>query len=269
MGKKCNCGVCGEEFNTLSARRRHKKNKHGGYFTKEIKSQEEKKVENKEEIVQEEEKVEEQVEEEPKEALKEIQKITMPKDQAKEAWKKYCEVLKKRKEKFLQIMKDAHYQMKEGRELIDIYKVMKKTGLNENNEPRLAIARADIKEVFFEKLDSGTGVFAMEQGWHRSGWKTDVHLPQNIFKIHWEREEKDKWRIEKKTIKTRVPIVPIELLPDGDLSNYYILWEASEWEELPETKDPILLKRISENLFAILGAWDLTELEQSVIGGLK
>ena len=75
--------------------------------------------------------------------------------------------------------------------------------------------------------------------------------------------------MENKRIKTKVPIIPVEILPDGDLKNYYILWEASEWEELPETKDPILLKRISENLFVILGVWDLTELEQSIISGGK
>jgi len=53
------------------------------------------------------------------------------------------------------------------------------------------------------------------------------------------------------------------------LSNYYILWESKEWEDLPETKDPFLLKRLSENLFVILGSWDLTDLEQSIIRGRK
>ena len=86
----------------------------------------------------EEEIVEESQEEEPKEAIKEVVKIKMPKEQAREEWKKYVDVLKTRKEKYLQTMKQAMYHMKEGRELVDIYKVMKQAGLNENNEPRLA-----------------------------------------------------------------------------------------------------------------------------------
>ena len=211
--------------------------------------------------------VEEVVEEEPKEAVKEIVKIKMPKEQAKEEWKKYVDVLKRRKEKYLQTMKSAMYHMKEGRELIDVYKTIKSAGLNENNQPRLAIARADINKVTFEKTDEGSGNFEMG-----NSWKDHVSLPQKTFNIHWERQEgepENSWRINKKRISTKVPVVPIEILPDGDLSNYYILWEANEWEALPETKDPILLKRISENLFAILGAWDLTELEQSIISGGK
>lgn len=207
---------------------------------------------------------------EEKETLKEISTMKMPKAQAKEEWKKYCEVLKTRKEKFLKIMKDAHYQMKEGRELLDIYKVMKETGLNENGEPRLAIARADLKEVYFEKRDTGTGAYGTELHWN--GVKRDkdqIELPQKTFDIHWKREGNSTWQIDKKVLKTRVPIIPIEILPDGNLKNFYILWESNEWEDVPETKDPILLKRISENLFAILGCWDLTELEQSIIRGTK
>ncbi len=213
---------------------------------------------------------EDSVEEEP-ETLKTIAKIKMPKEKAKEEWQKYIQVLKKRKEKYLKTMKDAMYQMKEGRELIDIYKVMKQTGLNENNEPRLAIARADLNIVHFIKQDEGTGFFSGEDSsW--SSQKDNIQLPQNTFKLHWERKDEsnsNSWNIKAKTLKTKVPIIPIEILPEGNLSNYYILWESNEWEELPETKDPILLKRISENLFAILGCWDLTDLEQSIISGGK
>jgi hypothetical protein len=195
-------------------------------------------------------------------------KIKMPKEKAKEEWKKYVELLKKRKEKYLETMKKAHYHMKQGKELIDVYKIMKQAGLSDLNEPKLAISRADIKEVFFKKRDSGTGNFEMEQGWNRSGWKTDIELPQNTFSIHWERRTPNStWEIKNEKIKTKVPIIPAELMPEGDLKEYYILWEPLEWQELPETKDPILLKRISQNLFVILGAWDLTELEQSIIRG--
>jgi hypothetical protein len=68
---------------------------------------------------------------------------------------------------------------------------------------------------------------------------------------------------------TKVPIIPAELMPEGSLTNYYVLWEVKEWEELPEPKDPYLLKRISENLFVVLGAWEITDLERAIIGGLK
>ena len=46
-------------------------------------------------------------------------KIKMPKEAAKEEWKKYNELLKKRKDKYLSDMKKAMYHLKEGKELID------------------------------------------------------------------------------------------------------------------------------------------------------
>lgn len=208
------------------------------------------------------EKTDDPIVEKEGEILKELPKITLPKDQAKEEWRKYCKILKTRKEKFLKTMKDAHYQMSQGHELIDIYKIMKEVGLNENSQPRLAIARADIKEVLFEKRDEGAGRFGIEdRHWDdvTANAKDMIELPQKTFDIYWERAKDRKgqtesWNIKNKIIKTKVPIVPIELLPEGSLSNYYILWEAKLWEDLPDTKDPILLKRISENLFAILGS---------------
>lgn len=268
--RKSKCLNCGQVFKSKTDKRKHKKEyPNGSCANIELKGglKMEEKKEEVEEIV--EEKPEEEVEEE-KETIKQIPKIKMPKEQAKDEWKKYVEVLKKRKENYLKVMKQAMYQMKEGRALLDVYKVMGKAGLNENNEPKLAIARADLKEVRFEKQDEGAGVFDMAGGGY--GYKDDVKLPQKTFNIHWAREDgfdESDWHIANKKIKTKVPIVPVELLPEGALSNYYILWETSGWETLPETKDPILLKRISENLFAILGTWDLTELEQAIISGGK
>ena len=255
---------CGGKFKSQTDKKKHKQEyPNGSCANIELKGGLEME-EKKEEIV------EEVQEEESTEAVKEIVKIKMPKEQAKEEWKKYVDVLKKRKEKYLKTMKAAMYHMKEGRELIDVYKVMKAAGLNENNQPRLAIARADLKEVYFEKRDAGSGIYGTGAQYSGVAWNKDrVSLPDSIFKIHWERKGDSRWDIEKKVIKTKVPMIPVEILPDGDLKNYYILWEADEWEELPQTKDPLLLKRISENLFVILGAWDTTELEQSIISGGK
>ena len=165
------------------------------------------------------------------------------------------------------------YYAKQGKQFLDVYQVMKKAGLNSKEEPRLAIARANIPQVFFEKQDTGAGRFNMEKGWHRRGWNTDVILPQKIFRVQWERLLKEdgtpSWEIKNKELQTKVPIIPADLMPEGDLQNYYVLWEVREWEQLPQPKDPFLLKRISENLFVILGAWDLTELEIAIAGGLK
>ena len=90
----------------------------------------------------------------------EIEKIQMPKYKAKEQWKKYNELLKKRYDKYLEEMKKCMYELSKGNSLIDINKVMEKAGVNKNYQPKLAISRADWKEVFFHKKDSGMGFFA-------------------------------------------------------------------------------------------------------------
>lgn len=211
----------------------------------------------------------------------EIEKIQMPKEKAKEEWKAYNKLIKKRHENYLEEMKKCMYQLAQGKALIDINKVMEKAGVNKTYEPKLAIARADWKECHFHKKDSGRGFFS---GWSRDWYLKsdgDVDMPPETF-VQWLRGKKDleltdgtkhkvdnnsQWAIPNAQIKTKVPIIPATLMPEGDLSNYYILWEVDKWEELPKQDDPLLLKRITENLFVILSAWDVTELEQSIISG--
>ena len=253
--KRSKCLNCGNIFKSKTDKKKHKKEYPNG-SCKDLKGGE--KMETEKKI-------------ERKSPIQKVEKIIVPKEQAKIEWKKYCEVLKKRKDKHLKIMKESMYFAKQGKALINIYDVIKKGGLNKNNEPRLAIARADINEVLFERRDTGSGIFGVSQRYSRGvEWlKDNVYMPDKTFKIHWEREENSTWNIKGKLLKTKVPLVPVELTPEGSLRNYYILWEVKSWEILPEVKDPFLLKRISENMFVILGSWDITELERAIIEGLK
>ena len=212
-----------------------------------------------------------------------IDKIQMPKEKAKEEWKAYNQIIKKKHNKYLEDMKKCMYQLSQGRALIDINKEMEKAGLTKNYEPKLAIGRADWKETFFHKKDSGRGFFAgASRDWYVKS-DGDVDLPPETF-AQWLRGQKQvdlkdgrvgkvdnpsEWAIPKAQIKTKVPIIPAQLMPEGKLSEYYILWEVEKWEELPKQDDPLLLKRITENLFVILSAWDVTELEQSIISGRR
>lgn len=210
-----------------------------------------------------------------------IEKIQMPKEKAKEEWKLYNALIKKRNDKYLEDMKKCMYQLSQGKALIDINKIMEKAGVTKNYEPKLAIARADWSEVFFHKKDSGRGFFAGNtSNWYNKS-NGDIDLPPETF-VQWLRGtqkvnlkeggqgdliQNQEWSIPNAKIKTKVPIIPIQLTPEGKLSEYYILWEVDKWEELPKKDDPLLLKRITENLFVILSAWDVTELEQSIISG--
>lgn len=199
----------------------------------------------------------------------------MPKEKAKEEWKLYNNLIKKRHDAYLKDMKNCMYQLSQGKALIDIYKVMEKIGVNKTYQPKLAIARADWRKVYFNKRDQGRGFFSDAQNLHPSLSNGDIDLIPETF-MHWKRNldtqgrpNNAEWGISNRTIFTKIPLIPAQLIPDGALSNYYILWEVDLWADLPKTDDPLLLKRITENLFVILAAWDVTNLEQSIISGLK
>lgn len=65
-------------------------------------------------------------------------------------------------------------------------------------------------------------------------------------------------------LRTQVPIVPPPLRPRGALWRYHVLFEVEGWEAIPP-RDPILLRRIRGDLFAVVAVWDLTEVERMVL----
>ena len=197
-------------------------------------------------------------------------KITMLKMSKKKAyneWKVYREALKncktKSQLKYLSDMKLVYNKLKSGRKIIDIFEVFKKFGVNTKEQPRLAIAPVSFKVIKFRKETRGTGIF-IENSWGYSCSKNRyVGLPENTFK-EWTKE--GAWDIKNKEITTKVPIVPARYLPTiKSLDGYFVLWEVKRWDNIPT--DPILLKRLTNNLFVVLAIWDLTPIEQAVVRG--
>ena len=193
--------------------------------------------------------------------------ITMPKKQAKIFYQDYLSAVKTRKEVYVKELKQVYYHLSRGNKVLDIYEVFKKSGVNKMGEPKLAIARADGRRVEFNKRDLGAGRFEGKTTAY------DVDLPTGTFP-KWKKERsinnwnyKEQFQTARPTISTKVPIVPAHLLPEGELDNYFVLWEVSEWSPMPVYKDPFLLKRINANAFVVLAEWDLTPVEQAIIRG--
>jgi hypothetical protein len=207
-----------------------------------------------------------------------VKTISMSKTEAEKAYKEYLALVKTRKEGYVEDLKKVYHALKEGRKVMDIYDAFKKTGVDENGDPKLAICKADEKNVFFFKEDGGAGIFSNNT--NRDERVIDVRLPGNTFP-RWKMMKnpntdavKRGWElrriIKRRRITTKVPIVPAHLMPKGNLSGYYLLWEVDEWKEEAASvaaKDPFLLKRVNANTFIIFAAWDLTEVEQMVMKG--
>jgi hypothetical protein len=199
--------------------------------------------------------------------MKGIKPIVVSRKRALVEYKACLEALKKKHNKDLEDLKKMYYSIIKGKKIIDVYQAFKFAGINEQAEPKLAIVKADAKIVYFNKNLNGAGEFTAKR-WG-GGYKDNVSLPESTFCVNWKDNKgnlaSDSWNIANRMLETKVPIIPPQKMPKVDLRNYYIMFEVDDWKVV--TKDPILLKRVTKNLFIVIEKWSLTKLEQALIRG--
>lgn len=138
-------------------------------------------------------------------------------------------------------------QISKGKTVISVVDAIRKAGLDDFQRPRLAIARADSLTVNcrIDQMHGGSVNFT-DRGWKR--WTISVPMPGIT-----------KWT----TAQAQLPRIPPQHRPaTKTLKGYHILWEAN-WTDIP--RDPYLLKRIGKDAWVVLAAWDLTDVEVSVL----
>lgn len=170
-------------------------------------------------------------------------------------------------------LESLYNAVKNGARVIDVSSAFKETPLNDKGQPKLAIARADWKRVYFHprcwvqlSLDErtinsnsylkGAGTFTDNPRFNDQGFQKSVSLPAGTFGEN----------LKGNIIHSAVPHVPPNIRPPHHLRNYYILFEVENWETYPV--DPFLLKRIHNNLFVVLAEWELTALEAALLGSM-
>jgi hypothetical protein len=164
-----------------------------------------------------------------------------------------------------------------GRQVIDLGQTLHAAGVQETTLfPRLAVCRADARTCRCTLRADGSATFVDDAYRWRSGARRRVVLPPNTFPqfdVRWSGGiavryrpggivERSNWASDMTAV---VPIVPPHLHPRAALTNYHILWDAV-WTAAPP-KDPLLLRHLAGQLFAIVAQWDLTPLEQAVLRG--
>lgn len=204
-----------------------------------------------------------------------IDTFTEPKRIATQKWRDYKEAAKVSDNPVYEDLRKVYNQIKGGRKVVDITKVIQKGGLNGLNQPNLAVAKASSKYVWCTFNNSGSIAFVNGTYWNDQGrnpLKEDVYIkncfPSFLNKNLVERGLLNKTYIDwsRLELKAPVPIIPPKILPAKLTDDYYILWEVDEWAIVPP-KDPWLLRRITNTMFVALAAWDLTELERAVMAG--
>lgn len=143
--------------------------------------------------------------------------------------------------------------------------VIRNSPFDEQGRPKLAIARADRKQVcLFRRrsritFDSRADYSPYDEGRH-SQLLHDYHsMPE------WKPKQNhsyDRWF-------ATVPMVPADVRPEtGQLRQWHILWEVDQWHRNPivdPPRDPFLLRRVSGDVFEVIAEWDLTPIEQEAM----
>ena len=192
--------------------------------------------------------------------------IEMPVEEAKQAFHEYRRAIRSAKTAAVN-SEDAqiarcYKALAQGRQVINILEAFEQAGEDERGYPRLAIARADeMRIVVAPDRRAATGLEmgpSQMIGWaRRSNAVTDGRL------FRFPCTAREQRRPEMHAI---VPNIPPALRPPHSLINYHLLWEP-RWERKPRPpNDPALLKHLSGPLYAVLATWDLTLVEQAVLG---
>jgi hypothetical protein len=185
-------------------------------------------------------------------------------DREAEQWdRRKREILAERRESDEALMR-GYRQLSLGMQVISLQDTIRAGGEDDQQRPRLAIARADEQTIRMARRADGSVTF--EGGWQRADHRDprtrrNVSVPAGTLSRLPDRQ--NGWAGETVFANATVPIVPPRLRP-GTLERYHILWEA-EWRRVAP-RDPALLRALGDGLYAVLAVWDLTELERAVLG---
>lgn len=182
-----------------------------------------------------------------------VSTIIVPPEVAEQKLNEYKTVLRTQRRVEDNEMRRMYKAASKGKPIIDVSAAWKSTGLKDGY-PRLALARANWEECFFNKwqkefCDQRRRMRAREH------W---IRIPEDIWDWH---------AVGPKMVGTAVPFMPPSVRPKRWLSSYHILFEVEKWTEYPA--DPFLLKHITGWLFVVEAEWDLTELERALLSGLR
>jgi len=197
--------------------------------------------------------------------------IELPKEEAVRRFEAYRSLVKRGKRSRLKeedaALITAYQTLSEGKAIIDLHEAMRTAGLDEQGRPKLAIVRADAQWVWFgrvwrSRLGRSELRFSMDRAQKTAEQERmrSVFLPVNLFGENARTAQSD-WR-------AMTPIIPPQVRPPvSHLHQFHVLWEAAWQRAVP--RDPALLKRVTGSLYALLAVWDLTPLEQAVLGMVR
>lgn len=199
--------------------------------------------------------------------------ITMPADEARRRLRSYERALSRRTDPEYQQIAVALDRLTEGTPLLVMTDAFRLAPRDDKGRPRLGLARADRRQVRLMFATPGTwragepctASFSTEA---KPDWRPgDVRYRDLDLRIDLEVGPADR---DSRGFSL-VPIVPPDVLGRRALQRCFILWEVDAWAEsrigaVPD-RDPFLLERVGGDLWAVVGEWDLTDVERAIMRG--
>jgi hypothetical protein len=163
----------------------------------------------------------------------------------------------------------AYQHLSKGRLVIRALESVRKSGVNEDGLPKLALCKATAKACYLHRDWNGKATMASVPTEYRANksnaffWRESSFVfPRETFAMNNWGDTKERRRSD--THIAQVPLVPIHLRPRRGMPNYHVLFEA-EWKPEPP-RDPYLLRRLgAADLWLVVAHWDLTEVERAAL----
>lgn len=203
--------------------------------------------------------------------------ITMSREDAAKKLEAYEDVLRRTHEDEIEAAIEGYRALAEG-PLVDLDEVFRHCPVDDKGRPRMAIARADRREVRFRWEPRAQRVLYTSEREAISGWRRGGDYPTLCWWVDMAREHRQQyqsgghWYGSTLEGYALVPMVPPDVLPQRSyLRKYEVLWEVEAWSDKPHRaepdRDPYLLRHLGGSLCAIVGEWDLTDLERAIMRG--
>ena len=196
-----------------------------------------------------------------------VQTVTMDPAAAEAAFREYRAVFMAERNRIDGELMRGYKALSEGKTLISLTEAIQTAGVDGLGRPRLAIARADETAIAFNRTREGALEYWPEASSRASADDRVFAFPAGTLPGTMEGgwDSGRVWRTWRPWM-ANLPFIPPQYRPPHALQNYHLLWEA-EWRQARgrQRLDPMLLRRIGGDLFAVVAAWDLTEIEKLVL----
>lgn len=190
-----------------------------------------------------------------------VSTITMPPAEARAKLVAYREQLGRRTDEEYQAIAAGYEALAEGTPLLNLTEAFAQTGLGEDGRPKLAIARADRRQVYVYMRQNSFEFSTLKRSTSNYAGSLLITIPYPGVKNPW------------KGGYSLVPIVPADVRPNGPLFNFFTLWEVEQWADRPfiaqPDRDPYLLRWLGGDLYTVEAEWELTALERAVMTGRR